>query len=89
MNGLPHQPHIGDDEAVRAWARNRRAVSAVEVRELTTEWGTSSQAFSAALALLGLYAQTNGWPPPQDPVDWREDLEVWDRFATLRARLGR
>ena len=60
----------------------------MEVRELSTTWGTPAQSFAAAVELLALYANVHGWPPPDDPIDQRDDLEVWGRFVRLRARLG-
>lgn len=83
---LPGSP---EDRAIRRWVGNRRAASSVEARELLAEWATPARAFAAALSLLDLYARLHGWPPKVDPVDQREDLEVWSRFARLRSRLLR
>jgi len=41
---------------------------------------------TAAVSLLDLYARLHGWPPRVDPVDQREDLEMWGRFARLRSK---
>jgi hypothetical protein len=73
--------------AIRRWAENRQAASAVEARELSVSGCTASQSFSVALGLLELYVGLHGWPPPDDPVDERDNIETWNRFARLRARL--
>ena len=73
--------------AIRRWAEDRNAASAVEARELSASVGTPSQWFGTALTLLALYAEMHGWPPPPDPVDERDNLQVWERFSRLRARL--
>ena len=78
---------VSADGAIRRWAEDRRAASVVEARELAASTVTSSQSFGTALTLLALYAGTNGWPPPNDPIDERDNLEVWGRFSRLRARL--
>jgi hypothetical protein len=77
-------PPPGTAADIKRWAENRRIANAVEVQELRTTWGTSTRSFAAFLQMLALYAAVNGWPPPASPVDQREDLVVWDRFARLR-----
>ena len=73
--------------AIRRWAEDRNAASVVEARELSASTGTPSQWFGTALTLLALYVEMHGWPPPTDPIDERDNLEVWGRFSRLRARL--
>jgi hypothetical protein len=79
--GLP------ESSAIRKWAEDRRAASAAEARELAASEITPAQSLETALSLLAFYATLNGWPPPDDPIDERDDLEVWARFARLRAGL--
>jgi hypothetical protein len=78
---------VSAGRAIRQWAEDRNAASVVEARELSASTGTPAQSFAAALSLLALYAHLHGWPPPDDPIDRRDNLEVWSRFARLRARL--
>jgi len=75
-----------EDRAIRRWAGDRAASSSAEARELSTAWSTPAWSFAAAVSLLDLYARLHGWPPRVDPVDQREDLEMWGRFARLRSK---
>jgi len=81
-------PSPGTAADIKRWAENRRTANAVEVRELRTAWGTPEKAFSAFVQMLGLYARVNGWPPPDDPIDRRDQEAVWRRFDKLRSRLS-
>lgn len=76
-----------EGRAIRRWAEDRQAASRVEAREFSGAAATPSQLFGTALTLLTLYAGMHGWPPPDDPIDQRDNLEVWSRFARLRAKL--
>ena len=78
------EPFVGSPKDVRRWAADRAAANVVEVRELVEHWGEPERSVEAAFALLDLWAAIHGWPPPEDPIDRREDLVVWDRFARLR-----
>jgi hypothetical protein len=78
---------LPESSAIRQWAEDRRAASAAEACELAASAPTPAQSFGTALSLLAFYASLNGWPPPDDPIDERDNLEVWARFARLRARL--
>jgi len=73
-----------DPVALRRWVENHRAANQLEVRELATTWGSPEQAIAAAMALHTLYVRLHGWPPPDDPIETRDDLIVWERFARLR-----
>ncbi len=78
-------PRQTDDRAdIRRWHRNRALANDLDVRDLETTWGTPANSIAAALELLNLWGTLHGWPPPDDPVDARDDLVVWDRFARLR-----
>ena len=80
----PTQLSIGSPEDVRRWAENRRIANAVEVRDLMAHWGEPERSVQAHFALLDLWAELHGWPPPESPIDCRDDLVVWERFARLR-----
>jgi hypothetical protein len=73
----------------RRWVENQRAVARVQANDLQDTWGPPSRAIAASLELLGLYERLHGWPPADDPVTKREDLEMWERFARLRATRSR
>ena len=77
-------PPPGTAADVKRWAENRRIANAVEVRELATTWGVPARSIAAAIELSALWESLHGWPPPASPVDQREDLVAWGRFARLR-----
>jgi hypothetical protein len=74
---------------LRRWVDDRRAVARLEQAQLADTWGSPAQAIASALSLIALAGRLHGWPPPADPVTEREDEAMWERFARLRARLGR
>lgn len=76
-----------EDHAIRRWAGDRAAASSMEARGLLTTSSTPARSFAAALSLLDLYVRLHGWPPRVDPVDQREDFEMWSRFARLRSKV--
>jgi len=76
-----------EGRAIRQWAEDHQAASMVEARKCVGAGDTPSQSFRTALTLLTLHAGMHGWPPPDDPIDQRDNLEVWNRFARLRAKL--
>jgi hypothetical protein len=80
----PHDEGVGKPEDVRRWAENRRLANAIEVRDLIEYWGEPDRSVQALFELLDLWAAIHGWPPPEDPIDVRDDLVVWERFARLR-----
>jgi hypothetical protein len=67
----------------------RRAAEARERREQRQGSPAADAAIAGALALIALAGRLHGWPPPEDPVSGREDLEGYRRWARLRAALGR
>jgi hypothetical protein len=73
-----------DPVALRRWVENHRVANQLEIRELATTWGSPEQSIAAAMALHTLYVRLHGWPPPDDPIETREKLIVWERFARLR-----
>jgi hypothetical protein len=77
-------PSPGTAADVKRWAENRRIANVLEVRELATTWGVPARSIAAAIELSALWESLHGWPPPPSPVDRRDDLVVWDRFARLR-----
>lgn len=72
---------------IRRWAENHRAAAARELAELRPL--PPDQAFAAAMALLEFDEQLNGSPfDRDDPVTVREDAEMYEAWAKLRARWG-
>jgi len=78
------KPLVDRPEDVRRWAENRRIANAIEVRELLQHWGEPERSVQAFFELTNLWAALHGWPPPESPVDRRDNLMVWERFARLR-----
>jgi len=74
-------------EDIRRWDRNQRAAAARE-RVATREHPlTASEAWAAALALVAFDEKLNGSPfQREDPVSSREDEEMREAWAKLRAR---
>jgi hypothetical protein len=73
---------------IRRWDANHRAAAAREREELARGRRlTPNEAFDTALALLVLDESLNGNPfNRRDPVSEREDEQVREAWATLRAR---
>jgi hypothetical protein len=67
----------------------RHAAEARERQEQREEGPSADVAIAGALALVALAGRLHGWPPPEDPVSRREDLEGYRRWARLRAALRR
>ena len=73
-----------DPRDIRRWADNHRAAAAREIAEPRRM--TAQEAFDALLSLLALDESCNGNPfSRNDPVTAREDSEMWDHWAKLRA----
>ncbi|MFL6247780.1 MAG: hypothetical protein ACJ74H_17280 [Thermoanaerobaculia bacterium] len=72
---------------IRRWAANHRAAAAREAAEMRAHPLTPAEAFASALALLRYDERLNGSPFERtDPVSAREDREMWEAWAKLRAR---
>ena len=80
----PTEQSIGRPEDVRRWAENRRIANVLEVRDLMAHWGEPERAVQAHFELLNLWQALHGGPPPESPIDRRDNLLVWERFARLR-----
>lgn len=78
------KPLVDRPEDVRRWAEDRRIANVLEVRDLMAHWGEPERAVQAHFELLNLWETLHGWPPPESPVDRRENLLVWERLARLR-----
>jgi hypothetical protein len=75
---------------IRKWAENHRAAAEREAAELRGRPLSSADAFASALALLRYDESLNGSPFGRvDPVSAREDQEMWEAWAKLRARWPR
>jgi hypothetical protein len=79
-----------DPDDIRRWSANHRAAAAREAAELRAHPMTPSDAFASALALLRYDESVNGSPFERiDPVSVREDEQMWEAWAKLRARWPR
>lgn len=76
-------------EDVRRWAAGWRAAEARERQEHRQAGPAPDAAIAGALALIALAGRLHGWPPPDDVVSRREDVDGYRRWARLRAALGR
>ena len=75
---------------IRRWARDHRLAAARERATVREHPLTASEAFASALALLVYDEKRNGSPFERaDPVSAREDVQMWEAWATLRARWPR
>jgi hypothetical protein len=71
---------------IRRWAENHRAAQAKEAEYARRNRLTPAQSFALAMELLNFDEQMNGDPfARRDPVSEREDQEMWDAWAKLRA----
>lgn len=79
-----------DPRDIRTWAANHHAASARVAKEARRHPLTPNEAFAAAMSLLRLDESRNGpvFDRP-DPVTAREDREMWEAWAKLRARWNR
>jgi len=76
-----------DPRDIRAWAANYRAAAAREAEEARRHPMSAEQAFASALALLVFDEKQNGSPfRREDAVSAREDEQMWNDWARLRAR---
>ncbi len=72
---------------VRRWVENFRCASEREMAELRRNPRTPQEAIAAAMALLRYDETLHGNPfERDDPVSRREDEELWESWAKLRAR---
>jgi hypothetical protein len=75
---------------VKRWARGHEAAAARERLEMQRHPLTPDQAFASALSLLAFDESSNGSPfGRRDPVTLREDAEMREAWAKLRARWTR
>jgi hypothetical protein len=77
-----------DPEDLRAWVASRRAAAERERQELRDKGPDPEFAIRSALDLLALTEELHGWPVPEDEVTRREDLQMWENWARVRAKLG-
>jgi hypothetical protein len=72
---------------IRAWAENHAAAAKRERVESRNQPLTPEMAFEYALDLLLFDESQNGSPfEREDPVSKREDQQMWEAWAKLRAR---
>jgi len=77
-------------EDIRRWVENHRAAAARERALIRDKPLPSSEAFAAAFSLMVLNETLNGSPfERRDPVSEREDAEMYEAWAKLRARWPR
>jgi hypothetical protein len=70
---------------IRRWAENHRAAAARELAESRPL--SPARAYASAMALLEFDERLNGSPFERiDPVTAREDAEMYEAWAKLRAR---
>ena len=75
-----------DPDALRRFVENHRAAQEREDRERYGRPMPPAEAWAAAMALLRFDEQVNGNPfTRRDPVTEREDLEMYEAWAKLRA----
>jgi hypothetical protein len=79
------EPMRQDD--LRRWADDQRA-SAERERAEARERSFAPDPIEAALDLIALGAELQGWPVPDDPVTRREDELARERWVRLRRALG-
>jgi len=78
-----------NSEDIRAWVENFRAAAERERVESLNRSLPPEVAFAYALDLLAFDESQNGSPfERDDPVTRREDEEMWQTWAKLRARWG-
>jgi len=79
-----------DPGDIRRWAENHRVAAERERAERRNNPLSPQQAWDFAMDLLRLDEAHNGNPfTRHDPVTEREDREMWEAWAKLRARWGR
>jgi hypothetical protein len=71
----------------KRWVENHRHAAEKEIIERRQNPGKADQAMAASMALLRYYESLHGSPfGREDPVSSREDEQLWDSWAKLRAR---
>ena len=79
-----------DPRDIRRWAENHRAAAALEAQDARRNPLSAEESFAAAMMLLNWDETLNGSPfERHDPVTEREDREMWEAWAKLRARWPR
>lgn len=72
---------------IRTWVANHRAAAAREAAEVRRHPLAAGEAFAYAMDLLQFDESLNGSPFERlDPVSEREDQQMWEAWAKLRAR---
>lgn len=74
-------------EDLRRWIEARRRAAERERAE-ARQAPLVTDPIQAALALIAVAGSVQGWPALEDPVSIREDAAMYDRWTTLRRRLG-
>ena len=75
-----------DPDALRRFVENHRAASEREDQERAGRPMSFADAWASAMALLCFDEQVNGDPFNRpDPVGEREDMEMYETWAKLRA----
>jgi len=75
-----------DPDALRRFVENHRAASEREDQERAGRPMSFADAWASAMALLRFDEQMNGNPFTRpDPVGDREDMEMYETWAKLRA----
>ena len=71
---------------IRRWAENQRAAQQKEAEYARQHPLSAQESFALAMELLRFDEQMNGDPFARyDPVSEREDREMWEAWAKLRA----
>ena len=75
-----------DPEDIKRWDRNQRAAAARERTAAREHPLSAAESWASALALLAFDEKLNGSPfDREDPVSSREDDEMREAWAKLRA----
>ncbi len=78
-----------DPRDIRRWVENQRAAAEREQGERRNRPLAPTVALEYALALLRFDESQNGPPfDRHDPLSQREDEQMWEAWAKLRARWG-
>ena len=74
-----------DPESIRRWVAGRQLAARREKQELRERGPNPQESIARALDLIRLTEDLYGWPIPEDPVSQREDREMYETWARLRA----
>ena len=74
-----------EPQDLRRWVEGRRATEERERAEQRERGVDREWAVRSSLALNALFASLHGWPPPEDQVTAREDEQVRESWARVRA----